>query len=158
MKKSLIICYVCLAMSLFSVEANKDTLSLGFKLEEINDNLGINLDIVSPTVLNFFNVRAGVGYVLEKPDYGSTHIKAILGLRGYGGGVNSFIKLYGEAGALFLQKESLEFGVYGLFGFEFFTRENYISPVSYYIELGTNSAADDLYEGFSTAVGFRYYF
>lgn len=158
MKKSLIICYVCLAMSLFSVEANKDTLSLGFKLEEINDNLGINLDIVSPTILNFFNVRAGVGYVLEKPDFESTHVKAIVGLRGYGGAVNSFLKLYGEAGALFLQKDSLKFGGYGLFGFEFFTSEDYKSPVSYYIELGTNTAEDNLYEGFTTAVGFRFYF
>lgn len=157
MRKNLIVLLIIAGMSLFSM--NKDSLSLGFRIEDINNNLGFNLDVVSPTILNHLNVRVSGGYVLEKPEYELESNKFLVGLRGYGAPVTDFLKLYGEFGGVFLLKdEKFYSGLYGLFGFEFFTARNYYSPVSYFIELGTNGMFKNSYSGFTTNVGFRYYF
>lgn len=168
MKKIILLSLLVITgITLFATESGEkgawkrhnDSLSIGFKLEEINDNLGINLDLVSPTFLRFFNARVSAGYIMEKPGFESTHNKYLFGLRGYGAPVTDFLKLYGEFGGVLIQeKNNFEAGIYGLFGFEFFTATDYKSPVSYFIELGTNGLAEDLYNGFTTNVGFRYYF
>jgi len=159
--------FITMSFSLFSNEQTniettnryRDSLSLGFKLEELNNNLGINFDLVSPTFINYFNARVSGGYVMEGSDYESTHNKYLFGLRGHGAPVTDFLKLYGEFGAVFIQESNdFEIGCYGLFGFEFYTATEYKSPVSYFIELGTNSMSTDLYNGFTTNVGLRYYF
>lgn len=149
---------VLLLTGLWSREGYNDSLSLGFKLEDINDDLGIHLDIVSPTIFNYFNLRLSGGMVNEKPDFSNEHYSFLFGLRGYGAPVNDILKLYGEFGLLAIYDyDNPVFGAYGLFGFEFYTARDYLSPVSYFIELGTHSTAEDLYKGFTTNVGLRYY-
>jgi hypothetical protein len=89
------------------------------------------------------------------------------------GMVQNLFRYYGEFGGLGmlpsakLDTAELRWGIYGLFGFEFFLSEWEDAPVSYYIELGSagiNARADQVngspfyYNGFHTAVGFRLYF
>lgn len=157
MKRVVLLIVFCSSMSLFS--SNKDSLAVGFKLEGMRDNLGLHLDIVSPTFLKYFNGRVSGGVVLEGEEYKSEHNKFLFGLRGYGAPVTDFLKLYGEFGGVFLlEEEDVEPGIYGLFGFEFYTAREYKSPVSYFIEMGTNGLLEGSRNGFTTNVGFRYYF
>ncbi len=160
MKKLVILTVmVVLAATTWAEGTKGENLSLGYKLEEINNNFGLHLDVVSPKIFKFFNVRASGGFVADHMDFDDYHNSFLLGVRGSGGAVSDVISLYGEAGLITI-KDSDEylFGGYGLFGFEFFTSENFKSPVSYFIELGTNNCSDDLYSGFTTNVGVRYYF
>jgi len=90
-----------------------------------------------------------------------------LGIVGFGGSINNFIRLYGEGGVIGILPDSnfssndSEFGGYGLFGFEFFFKEAH----NYFIELGgvgTGAQANKVLtqpiysNGFMVNVGYRY--
>lgn len=155
-------------------------LALGFGVSDAAGNLGLSLELSSPSFAkDFLIVRAEsqvdfLSAYRDNPavewEMFSTHR---LGLVGIGGWNSETIRLYGEFGGLLVLPSSAfsadtnQFGIYGLFGFEFFFAPQEETPLSYYLEVGTNSLFDtadklaanpDYYSGFAFRTGLRFYF
>lgn len=108
-------------------------------------------------------------YVLNNETEWTPYVNFSLGVVSVGGEVGGFMRLYGEGGVLILlpadefSSESMEFGGYGLFGFEFFMNKK----ANYYIEIGgvgTGAKADKIVtkpiysNGLLISAGFRFHF
>ena len=176
-KKISVIFLILLAMTSFYAKGTP--LAVGFGLANSAGNFGLNLEVSSPTfAYDFLIVRAKsqVDFLssplfdtsLEWEPFSSHRI----GLVGSSGWNSETIRLYGEFGGILclppskISKDSMHFGIYGLFGFEFFFMDS-STPISYYLEAGSDSLfgkADKLpsypsyYNGFSTKTGMRVYF
>lgn len=181
MKKILCIVVILMLFSNFLAARNdadsKLPLGIGFGLSEAADNLSLNLELSSPTFGRYnFQVRAEsqleyLSSFRNDPDLGwkmfSSHRLGLAAGSLKTG--NAPIRLYGEFGGLCilppdeLSGDAYHLGIYALWGFEFII-EN--SPVSYYLEAGSNAlfaeaeeltGSPDYYSGFTTRVGLRYY-
>jgi len=176
-KMTVLVLLVTLTAALW---AKGTPLALGFGLSDSAGNLGLNLEVSSPSFAkDFLMVRAEsqldfLSAYRNNPDVQwekfSTHR---LGLVGCGGWNSETIRLYGEFGALLavpssaFSDDAMQWGIYGLFGYEFFFMSGENSPVAYYLEAGTNGLFDnadripgnpDYYSGFNVRTGLRYYF
>jgi len=185
MKRMVVIVMMLIVTTgLFAIDGNKkDNFAIGFNLSESNGNFGLGFEISSPYFAqDFLAIRgqANMDYlsnpVFAEHDevYWGIFTVFRLGLVGVGGRVLNAFRYYGEFGGICvlpnsdLSNDDYHPGIYGLFGFEFFMSENDSNPVSYYIELGTNSIWDqaddkfssniDYYSGFAVGTGLRFNF
>lgn len=163
------------------IKDRKDGFGVGFKLNQVDGNFGLGLDLTSPGFLyHSMAVRANGLYFFqdhydtEEGEYTMTpYFVGRLGLVGIGGKPVSFIRLYGEGGMMVvvpgskLSSDGPSVGGYGLFGFEFFMSQQAQEMVSYYIELGGSGGGANadkldgnpiLHNGFTIGTGFRFYF
>jgi len=174
-----IIAFVSLALFVLPLSAKGTPFAAGFGLSDSAGNFGLNLELSSPTFArDFLIVRAesqldflslpGVSSDAAWSKFSSHR----LGLAGNGGWNSETIRLYGEFGGLMVLPDSsfsektAQWGIYGLFGFEFFVIDDK-NPVAYYLEAGSTGlfgGADKLpddpsyYSGFCTKTGLRFYF
>lgn len=174
---------MCIAAAIcaLSMQAKETPLSLAFGLAESADNLGINLEITSPSfardflVLRIESQLDLLSAYRNDPDLSWEQFSSHrLGVAGTGGWNSDTVRLYGEFGGLAvlppekLTDDAAQFGIYGLFGFEFFIDSDSASApmLSYYLEAGTNSIFDeaeripgspDYYSGFTVKTGLRWY-
>jgi hypothetical protein len=154
----------------------------GFGLSDTAGNFGMNVELSSPTFFyDLMSVRlqatadyaSAAVFATDADAYWEPFYTFRAGLAAGSGVVRDLFRYYGEFGGLAmlpsakLEATELRWGMYGLFGFEFFLSEREDTPVAYYIELGSagiDARADQLsgtpfyYNGFHTAVGFRFYF
>ncbi|AEJ20393.1 hypothetical protein [Gracilinema caldarium] len=143
--------------------------SLGFSVQEWEDDLGMGLGLTSPWFLYEKAAIRVSGNVLFKTDNQWKPYYAIrTGLIGGSFMQSADIRLYGEGGFLFLfpdtsfDSASFRLGGYGHFGFEFFLSTTPGSG-SYFIEVGSNAidakslAGNHYLNGFATTCGFRFY-
>lgn len=174
----------CLSVSFADISADDtkenpraEKLALGFDLNEFHSDFGMGLSITSPWFAKgYMAVRAhGNAAIHEGLPQNETEFNSMpyqsarLGMVISVGKPGNYTRFYSEAGmiALFPSKEFSDdagFGGYGLFGFEFFTRDK--SPVTYFIQaggVGSSGNADKLQgkpgwgNGFLTEVGIRWY-
>lgn len=147
-------------------------LEIGFNVNQFQNDYGVGVHLISPYFLHSkVAVRAGANlqwfeYFSGTETTWSPYQNFQLGLRARSEILENKIFIYGEGGIVTIlpnsdfSNESLEFGGYGVFGFEFKS----ISKFAYYIELGgvgTGAVADKLVNkpiysnGFLINVGLR---
>jgi len=177
-KRAVIVIFMLIVTT--SVFAKGTPFGIGFGLADSAGNFGLNIEISSPTFAHdFLMVRAEsqIDYLssplfaTSENDWGifSTHR---LGLVGSSGWNSDTIRLYGEFGGILclpttkISEDTMQFGIYGLFGFEFFFMDT-STPIAYYIEAGSDglfgkadkiAGSPSYYNGFSTKTGMRVYF
>lgn len=172
MKRSILIILQIMLFSGFISAQNLNKTSVGFQINQHQNDFGVGLHLVSPYFANqkaAITVSTNIQWLEHlKSDewtwspYG--HVK--LGFRGRQPIIEDKIFVYGEGGLLLLipntefSSKKSQAGGYGLFGFEFHTG----CLVSFYLELGamgTGAKADKLRgnpiysNGFTSSVGMR---
>lgn len=157
MRRVILTMLMIISIAVGAKDRREDSVAMAYRIEGINDNLGLHLDLSIPIIKSIVAVRASGGFIFDGPDYPDPTAAYLLGIRG-NRRVSDIIKLYGEGGALLLKDSDVTFGGYGIFGFEFFTSKDYKSPISYFIELGARGCPDTIYNGFTSNVGFKFYF
>lgn len=160
--------------------AKETPFAVGFGVSDSAGNLGLNLEASSPSFAQDFliiRLESQIDFLSayrNNPDVEwemfSTHR---LGLVGTGGWNSDTIRLYGEFGPVLalpcstISDDTMQWGIYGLFGFEFFIASKEESTIAYYLEAGTNALFDsadniagdpDYYSGFTARTGIRFYF
>ncbi len=178
MKK--IACTLACSLLALSVWARSEPAAAGFGISDQAGNLGLNLELSSPSFISgFLTIRAEtqldfLSAYRDVPEIAwDAFYSERIGIAGTGGWCADAIRLYGEFGGLFvlppsaLTDDALQAGIYGLFGFEFFTGPGKDEPIAFYLEAGTNSlfaeadklpGEDDYYSGFTMRTGLRYYY
>ena len=179
MKKVVVFGFLLMGIAMGAC-ARDEPFAVGFGISDQAGNLGLNLEISSPSLIGgFLTLRAEtqLDFLSAYRDVPGIAWDAFyserVGVAGTGGWCGDSIRLYGEFGALFvippydLTDDPIQAGIYGLFGFEFFMGTDSNEPIAFYLEAGTNSIfADaeklpgkpDYYSGFTTRTGLRYYF
>ena len=178
MKKSVCIIVCALTVATFAYAFESPT-ALGFGLGDAAGNMGINLELSSPSFISgIFTIRAEsqmdfLSAYKDNPDVAwETFSSHKIGIAAAPGRTKGPIRLYGEFGGLLVlpaesvSGDTMQWGIYGYFGFEFYETPE-TSPIAYYIECGTNSLfaeadklpdSPDYYSGFTVRTGLRYYF
>jgi hypothetical protein len=148
--------------------------AIGFQLAQHQRDFGFGINATSPHFWQCLAVRARGNlmwfeYVDEDAETTWTpYTDLSLGIVSIGREVGDFMRLYGEGGFTFIlpnsefSSSSLDFGGYGLFGFEF----NFDSASKFFVELGGRSGgtADRIptnplfSNGFMIQTGFRVQF
>jgi len=166
-----------LFLSSLHISAQDSTLNtgfgIGFHLSQYQNDFGLGINLTSPCFANdhiAVRLRGNVMWLEHIENFETTwtpYSNFQLGIVGFGGSINNFIRLYGEGGVIGILPDSnfssndSEFGGYGLFGFEFFFKEAH----NYFIELGgvgTGAQANKVLtqpiysNGFMVNVGYRY--
>lgn len=163
-----------------SLCAQHTPFSAGFGLSDSAGNLGLKLELSSPSFAKDFLVVRAESQMDLLSAYRNTESIAWkqfsshrLGLVGRGGWNSESTLLYGEFGGLLvlppasISDDAYQWGIYGLFGFEFFMTKGKEKNISYYLEAGTNGLFDtaeklqgkpDYYSGFAVSTGLRKYF
>lgn len=151
-------------------------MGLGCNLTQYQQDFGIGLNVVSPYFANGkFAVRLRGNLMWNEhldflnKEVWSSYANLSLGFTGVVGEIGDFMRLYGEGGTVYLfpsssfSSESIVFGGYGLFGFEFFFHNQH----NYYIEIGgvgtgaraDKQASEPIYSnGLLINVGYRFHF
>lgn len=154
--------------------------SVGFQLNEFQQDFGLGLQLTSPYFANghlAFRLRGNWMYLQHLGTEGETtwtgYPNALLGIVSNNLYAGKQMRLYGEGGAGLLlpggnfSGQEYELAGYGLFGFEFFFAPAGHAPGSYFIEaggIGTGAVADEVAgkpiysNGFMLSTGFRWYF
>jgi hypothetical protein len=155
-----------------NAQSEKNGIGIGFHVNQIQNDFGIGIDIISPYFANSI-VAIKIGGSLKWLQHSTLtsttwtpYQNAQLGIRSRNFIIDDKFFIYGEGGGILLIPNSIfsseEFrgGGYGLFGFEFRTS----SKIGFYFELGgvgTGARADKIVKspiysnGFLTNVGFR---
>lgn len=171
---------VTFALMALMAWAKSEPASAGFGISDQAGNLGINLELSSPSFFaGFLTVRAEtqldfLSAYRDDPNVAwDAFYSERLGLVGTVGWCADAIRLYGAFGGLLvlppddLTDDTVQGGIYGLFGFEFFKSPEKNEPIAFYLEAGTNSlfadaeklpGKSDYYSGFTMKTGLRYYF
>ena len=156
-------------------ERNFSKISFGFQLQQVQNDFGFGIHFLSPTVGDFrlkssYNFNWFIHENNDQVSVWTEYSSFNFGTR-YQTLVSKNINLYVEGGPQILlnktsvSSENINFGGYGLFGFEFFLSDESIGNTSYFIELGAtgnNSRADKTVSkpkvgnGFITSVGMRF--
>ena len=130
------------------IQAHQEIINTGFstglQLNHHQQDLGAGLSLTSPYFTNAkmaVRIRGNIMFH-EHIDGGestwSVYPSVTAGLIGVAGSIQDFIRLYGEGGVTGLfpssafSDDDFVFGGYGLFGFEFYMKENN----NYFIEIG----------------------
>jgi hypothetical protein len=172
---ALTLAHVAVCSGIWAQDSIKTGPGIGFHIQQYQRDFGIGLQFTSPFFLKkYVAVRLRASYAWHEHATAfntlwTPYPQLALGVVGVGGMIGRRIRLYGEGGGIVLfpaeefSKESTYLGGYGHFGFEFFMTRDF----NYYIELGgvgTGAIADKVAQkpffsnGFTTAVGFRYFF
>jgi len=138
-----------------------DSFSAGFEVGEIGPDLAFGVRLTSPWLFDgYAAARLSGDLAWNTAAAWSPYGVFRLGLIGSSGMIADFARLYGEGGGMLLWNEDSAGGLvpggYGLFGFEFFTGED--SPLSYFIEAGTNGSSLTRLTGFDIRTGLSVYF
>ena len=120
-------------------------IGIGYQLTLIQNDFGLGLNVTSPTFMNdVFAVRvrvamSGLDHVDEDSVETRTNYPTLsVSVAGFSNEVADNIRCYGEGGGMLLfpsdkfSSKSTVFGIFGVFGFEFFITES----ICYVIELG----------------------
>lgn len=166
---------IILTISSFSLfaQAKTNSLGIGFNINQIQNDYGIGIDIISPYFANSkLAIRVGgslkwLEYIDDEETSWTPYQNIQVGHRVRQIIIEDKLYCYGEGGVLLLfpnkefSSESINFGGYGLFGFEFKPTNKF----GYYLELGgvgSGARADKVINkpiysnGFITAVGLRW--
>ncbi len=170
----LTILFLTLFMSVFAQE-KRHQFNAGFQLGQYQKDYGIGLQVTTPYFAKqkiAFRLRGNLMFnehIYKKETTWTPYSNLSFGVVGVAGEINEKIRLYGEGGMLIIfpssdfSSEQMEFGGYGLFGFEFFMSNG----SNYFIEIGgvgTGATADKvLYKpiysnGLIINTGFRFFF
>lgn len=150
----------------------RNSVGMGFHLNQYQQDFGMGLQLTSPyflqkrlAVRNRFNVMFH-DHRIPGGSKWTPYVSNSIGFVNTAAVVKDFLRLYGEGGFLFLfpaddfSAKDVQFGGYGLFGFEF----NFGGGAAYFIELGgigTGARAEltaerEFYSnGFMIGTGFR---
>ncbi|MCX8058271.1 MAG: hypothetical protein N3A58_02520 [Spirochaetes bacterium] len=170
--------FIFFTNGIYAQESKVNNFSIGYSIGRNDNDFSIGLTFTSPFIFNVAAIRIN-GYVCFNQFIDSSYNTWFpyyvlkIGLLGSSGIVNNNMRFYGEGGLVILfanenvSSKKINYGGYGLFGFEFFINYN----LSYFIELGSNGLpvlADKLissndynrkyFNGFFTFVGLRFYF
>lgn len=164
--------------SLYAQEVKAKNFSIGYSVGTNSGDYSLNINITTPFMFNVFAIRLNWYVCFNEfinKDYNSwfPYYALKVGFIGSSQIINNYLRFYGEGGlaVVFTNDEvsskKINYGGYGLFGFEFFLSYN----LSYYIEIGGNGLsvkADNLinspdfnriyFNGFLCFAGLRYYF
>ncbi|MBR9860395.1 hypothetical protein GYB22_06535 [bacterium] len=166
---------ILISSSIYAQETSEvsNHFSLGYQIGQYQDDFGFGLAATSPYFLkNSVAIRARGNFmffehVMNEETTWSPYTNVQLGLVGVGGMVGN-MRLYGEGGGIVIFpnadfSNNVEFGGYGLFGFEFYMWER----MNYHIEIGGvgSGARAELKDnkpiysnGLSISAGFRVHF
>jgi len=152
-----------------------DKFSYGIQIVNFHNEFGYGIHIISP---EFFNLRIDLrsnqnwlNYIDEHNNQTWSEFYTMQFGIIYQNRITDHVSLYSEGGTICIlpnakfSDESISFGGYGMFGFEFFLTENTKRNPSYFIEfggIGTSVTADKIVSnpkyvnGFLISVGFRF--
>ena len=168
--------FLLISFNSSSQERNLDNISVGIQLQQVQNDFGFGMHVLSPTFWQSFRLKSSynINYLIQTNIDGlslwTAYSNLNFGTR-YQSLLSNEISLYFEAGSQMLinpksiSSEKINFGAYGLFGFEFFLNPNSDYNTSFFIELGAegnNSRADKVISkpkianGFITSVGIRF--
>ncbi len=164
---------VLLALQSQAQESFNKNFGIGGQVGQIQHDFGIGLNVTTPYFANNKTAVRLKGNLVWNEHLNSNtettwspYSNFSLGFVQAVGELNNFVRIYGEGGAIFLfpstefSTKSIQFGGYGLFGFEFFFDEH----MNYFFEaggVGTGAKADKIAEnpiysnGFLINVGVR---
>ena len=159
MKKICII--TILILSVAGTLSAADSSSIGFEIGELGPDLVLGCRITSPWLFGgYAAARISGDIAWNRSNLWSLYGIFRVGLIGSSEQINEFARLYGEGGGMLFWNEdsagTFIIGGYGLFGFEFFAWEG--SPLSYFIEAGTNGSSLSRLTGFNVRTGLSVYF
>jgi len=177
MKKiGILIATTLLALQMQAQEGLNKNFGIGGQVGQHQRDFGIGLHITSPYFANqkmAVRLKGNLIWNEHLNSYSETtwtsYSNLSLGFVQSVAEINNFIRLYGEGGAILLfpssefSSKSIQFGGYGLFGFEFFIDKH----VNYFFEaggVGTGAKADKIVgkpiysNGFLINVGVRLQF
>lgn len=157
-------------------EAINTNWGIGFHIKQNQRDFGLGINLTSPYFAKkqvALRVRANLLFNEHLKNTNTTtwtpYSSMSIGVLGVAGKIGEFIRLYGEGGTTLLlpsskfSSESIVFGGYGLFGFEFFMDKS----SNYFIEIGgvgSGATADKVVgnpiyaNGLMINVGYRYVF
>lgn len=164
---------ILLALQVQAQESLNKAFGIGGQVGQHQKDFGIGLNMTSPYFANGKMAVRLKGNLIwnEHPNGNSeatwtSYSNFSLGFVQSVGEINNFVRIYGEGGAILLfpssefSSKTIQFGGYGLFGFEFFLDKH----VNYFIEaggVGTGAKADKIEgnpiysNGFLINVGIR---
>lgn len=167
---------ILLALQMQAQEGLNKHFGIGGQVGQHQKDFGIGLNITSPYFANEKMAIRLKGNLIWNEHINSNsettwspYSNLSLGFVQSVGEINNFVRIYGEGGAIMLfpstqfSSKSIQFGGYGLFGFEFFFDKH----VNYFFEaggVGTGARADKIVEkpiysnGFLINVGVRFQF
>jgi len=172
--KSLLFAVLVLAGTTLSLsaKAQTNTVGFGFNINQIQNDFGLGIDVVSPYFMqSSIALKLGgnlkwLEHIDETETTWTTYQNLQMGIRSRHYILEERLFIYGEGGSIMLfpnedfSSEDVVFGGYGLFGFEFKSCDSF----GFYFEMGgvgTGARADEtankaIYSnGFLTNVGFR---
>ena len=174
-KVSFCLLFFLYILSAHGQERHFNKISFGFQLVKLQNEFGFGIHLLTPEFKNLrLNAKINLNW-LNHADYQNNQIWSEflnnqVGVN-YHKSITNRINLYSEGGLVLLypnslfSDESISFGGYGLFGFEFFFTENKSRNPSYFIELGgigTGAVANKVVShpiyanGFLISVGYRF--
>lgn len=176
MKKiSVCLVFILSILSAWAQERDFNKFSYGFQLVKFQDEFGFGIHLLSPGIKNLrLNAKVNLNWLNHPDNHGNQTWTEFLNNQfgiNYHWSITNRLNLYSEGGVVFLfpnnsfSDESIGFGGYGLFGFEFFFTENTSRNPSYFIELGgigTGAVASKIVSnpiyanGFLISVGYRF--
>ncbi len=162
-------------LSVKGQERDFNKISYGFQLQKFQDDFGVGFHILSPEFRNLrLNAKINLNWLEHSDNQDNQtwteYLNNQIGIN-YQRCITNRMNLYSEGGIVLLypnssfSDESVNFGGYGLFGFEFFFTENTNRNPSYFIELGgigTGAVANKIVSnpiyanGFLISVGYRF--
>ena len=173
---SIAIAAILLALQMQAQESLNKRFGIGGQVGQHQRDFGIGINITSPYFANQKMAVRLKGNLVWNEHLNSNseatwspYSNLSLGFVQSVAEINNSIRLYGEGGAIFLfpsgefSSKSIQFGGYGLFGFEFFIDRH----INYFFEaggVGTGARADKIVgkpiysNGFLTNVGVRLQF
>lgn len=145
-----------LALQIQAQEGLNKNFGIGGQVGQHQKDFGIGLNLTSPYFANQKMAVRLKGNLVWNEHLNSnsemtwsSYSNISLGLVQSVGEINNFVRVYGEAGAIYLfpssefSTKSIQFGGYGLFGFEFFFNKH----MNYFLEaggIGTGAKADKI--------------
>lgn len=164
---------ILLALQIQAQEGLNKNFGIGGQVGQHQKDFGIGLNLTSPYFANNKTAIRLKGNLVWNEHLNSSsettwssYSNFSLGFVQVVGEINNFLRIYGESGAIFLlpsnkfSSKSIQFGGYGLFGFEFFFDKH----LNYFFEaggVGTGARADKIAgkpiysNGFLINVGIR---
>lgn len=152
---------LAIGIAIFAIQIQAQTglnknFGFGGQVGQHQNDFGIGLNVTSPYFANNKTAIRLKGNLVwnEHPDRNfeatwTSYSNLSLGFVQVVGEIQDFVRVYGESGAIFLfpstefSSESIQFGGYGQFGFEFFFDKH----MNYFLEaggVGTGARADKI--------------
>jgi len=175
--KKIAVClvFILYILSVRGQERDFNKFSYGFQLVKFQNEFGFGVHLLSPEFKNLrLNAKINLNWLNHLDNQSNQTWTEFLNNQvgiNFHTSITNRINLYSEGGVVILfpnnsfSDESIDFGGYGLFGFEFFFTENTSRNPSYFIELGgigTGAVASKIVSnpiyanGFLISVGYRF--